>query len=72
MNNSEGESLGSDAVATPLFVDLDGTLVKTDLLAEGAVALLKSSPLYLFSMLFWLVKGGKARLKAEIANRVTL
>lgn len=72
MNNSEGESLGSNAVATPLFVDLDGTLVKTDLLAEGAVALLKSSPLYLFSMLFWLVKGGKARLKAEIANRVTL
>lgn len=56
----------------PLFVDLDGTLIKTDLLAESALRLLKKSPLSLFSCLAWLIRGGKAGLKAEIARRVGL
>ncbi len=56
----------------PLFVDLDGTLIKTDLLVESALRLFKKSPLSLFSMLVWLIRGGKAGLKAEIALRVEL
>ncbi|MDP2028667.1 MAG: UbiA family prenyltransferase [Thiobacillus sp.] len=56
----------------PLFVDLDGTLVKTDLLLESALRLLKKSPLSLFACLVWLIRGGKAGLKAEIARRVGL
>jgi len=56
----------------PLFVDLDGTLIKTDLLAESALRLLKKSPLSLFACLVWLIRGGKAGLKAEIAQRVEL
>jgi len=56
----------------PLFVDLDGTLIKTDLLVESALRLLKSSPFSLFACLIWLIRGGKAGLKAEIARRVEL
>lgn len=55
----------------PLCVDLDGTLLRTDLLHETALALLRRNLLYLFLMPFWLLKG-KAHLKAEIARRVTL
>lgn len=56
---------------SPLCVDLDGTLIKTDLLWESLLALLKQSPLSIFKLPFWLFKG-KARLKHEIARRVTL
>jgi 4-hydroxybenzoate polyprenyltransferase len=55
----------------PLCVDLDGTLVRTDLLVESWFALLKRSALLAFLAPVWLV-AGKARLKHEIANRVDL
>jgi 4-hydroxybenzoate polyprenyltransferase len=55
----------------PLCVDLDGTLIRTDLLVESALALLARQPLMLFAMLGWLLRG-KARLKREIARRVEL
>jgi 4-hydroxybenzoate polyprenyltransferase len=55
----------------PLVVDLDGTLVKTDLLIESLFSLIKKNPLYLILALFWLLKG-KAFLKCQIAQRVTL
>jgi hypothetical protein len=44
----------------PLVVDLDGTLVRTDLLIECLVALLKDDPLYIFALPFWLLKGRAA------------
>ena len=56
----------------PLCVDLDGTLIRSDLLLESLVLLLKRNPLYLFVAVMWLLRGGKAALKAEIASRVTL
>lgn len=55
----------------PLAVDLDGTLVSTDLLWESVFLLLRINPLYLFLLPVWLMSG-KARLKSEIAARVTL
>jgi len=55
----------------PLCVDLDGTLIKTDLLLESFLALIKANPLNLFLCFLWLLKG-KANLKAEIAKRVDL
>lgn len=55
----------------PLCVDLDGTLIRSDLLVESALALLASRPLALFAMLIWLLRG-KAYLKKQIALRVTL
>ena len=57
--------------AAPLFVDLDGTLIKTDLLIESAFFLLKKQPWLLLVMLYWLAYG-KARLKEEIALRSVL
>jgi 4-hydroxybenzoate polyprenyltransferase len=58
-------------VSVPLCVDLDGTLIRTDLLVECALALLARSPLLLFAMLAWVLRG-KAYLKREIARRVEL
>ncbi|MFT3802272.1 MAG: UbiA family prenyltransferase [Burkholderiaceae bacterium] len=52
----------------PLVVDLDGTLVHTDLLVESALVLAKSSPLSLARLPSWLA-AGKASLKANIAAR---
>jgi len=54
-----------------LVVDLDGTLIKTDLLVETALDLLKRSPLSLAMLPVWLARG-KANLKAEIAERVEI
>lgn len=50
----------------PLAVDLDGTLVASDLLVEAASAHLLRRPLALPRMLGWLA-GGRARFKAELA-----
>lgn len=58
--------------AVPLCVDLDGTLIRSDLLLESALMLVKSNPLYVFRIALWLLLRGKAALKAEIAKRVVL
>jgi 4-hydroxybenzoate polyprenyltransferase len=61
----------SDNVAIPLAVDLDGTLIASDLLWEGLFLLLRKNPAYFFLIPFWLI-GGPARLKQEIAARVDI
>ena len=53
----------------PLVVDLDGTLIKTDLLQESVCGLMRQAPLALFALPVWLLKG-RAHLKREIAQRV--
>jgi 4-hydroxybenzoate polyprenyltransferase len=55
----------------PLVVDLDGTLLKTDLLLESLFSLLRQAPLLLFALPFWLLEG-RAHLKCEIARRAPL
>lgn len=55
----------------PLCVDLDGTLIHSDLLLESFLLLIKRNPLALLLMPFWLLKG-KAHLKSQIAQRVRL
>jgi 4-hydroxybenzoate polyprenyltransferase len=55
----------------PLCVDLDGTLIKSDVLLESLLLLLKRNPLYLFCVPIWLLRG-KAALKAQIASRVSI
>jgi 4-hydroxybenzoate polyprenyltransferase len=54
-----------------LVVDLDGTLVKTDLLMESLVALFRKQPLCLFLLPLWMARG-KAWFKHEVARRVSL
>lgn len=55
----------------PLFVDLDGTLIKTDVLAETAVAFVGQHPLSSFRIFGWLAEG-KAALKRHLADAVQL
>ncbi len=61
----------SDKNAVPLAVDLDGTLIATDLLWEGLFLLLRKNPLFLFMVPLWLARG-PATLKQEIAKRVDI
>ena len=51
----------------PLVVDLDGTLVATDLLIESLFVLAKRKPLRLLMVPFWLAQG-RARLKQHLAQ----
>lgn len=60
-----------EAQDTPLAVELDGTLVRTDTLHEGLVRLLKHNPLWLLLAVVWWLKG-RAFLRAEVARRVPL
>ena len=53
---------------TPLFVDLDGTVLRSDLLFESVLWLLRHKPWVLLLAPFWLMRG-RARLKFEVANR---
>lgn len=52
--------------ALPLFVDLDGTLINTDLLVESYIALCKRDPMLALRAPLWLLRG-KAYLKEQIA-----
>jgi len=54
-----------------LCVDLDGTLLRSDILYESLLALLARNPLYVFLLPFWLL-GGKASVKRQLALRVQL
>jgi len=54
-----------------LAVDLDGTLLRSDLLLESTLALLARQPWLLFAFPAWLWRG-KAHLKWQIARRVEL
>ncbi|WP_426960183.1 UbiA family prenyltransferase [Muricoccus radiodurans] len=57
----------------PIVVDLDGTLIRSDLLVESALALLRADPATAaLRTLGWLARGGRAGLKAEIARRAPL
>jgi 4-hydroxybenzoate polyprenyltransferase len=58
-------------VQSPLCVDLDGTLIRTDLLWESLIVLLSRNPFYAFLLPVWLFKG-KAWLKRQLSSRVTL
>lgn len=55
----------------PLCVDLDGTLIGTDLLYESLMATLKAQPLLAFRMPFWLLKG-RAHLKSQLAKHADI
>jgi 4-hydroxybenzoate polyprenyltransferase len=54
----------------PLCVDLDGTLIHSDMLHETVLGLVTAEPLSVLRLPFWLL-GGKANLKQKMAERVT-
>lgn len=60
-----------DEKSIPLCLDLDGTLLRSDLLYESLLAMLARNPLLIVMLPVWLLKG-KAHLKSEIASRCTV
>lgn len=55
----------------PLCVDLDGTLLRSDLLIESALSCVRRNPLDALRLIAWLGQG-KARLKQRLASRASL
>ncbi len=53
----------------PLCIDLDGTLIQTDLLHESLLLLVRHAPLTLPMIPLWLLRG-RATVKQEAARRV--
>jgi 4-hydroxybenzoate polyprenyltransferase len=53
----------------PLCVDLDGTFIRSDLLIEGVLRLLRHRPLDAWRLPIWLAKG-KQHLKGRLARAV--
>ena len=55
----------------PLVVDLDGTLIKTDLLLESALAFVARHPFQAYKLIFWAL-AGKSVLKHKIAQYIDI
>lgn len=55
----------------PLVVDLDGTLIKTDILMEQVIAFVRLNPLHFILILIWFFQGF-AKLKYEVYRRTNL
>jgi 4-hydroxybenzoate polyprenyltransferase/phosphoserine phosphatase len=53
-----------------IVVDLDGTLINTDLLWESLLLFIKKNPLSLFFLPIWFIQGGKALVKVKLADKV--
>lgn len=56
---------------SPLYVDLDGTFTRTDLLHESFIVAVKANPVNLFRCFFWLLRG-RAYLKYRLARCTTI
>jgi len=61
----------SPVPTAPLCVDLDGTLIYSDMLWESLARLIKQNFLYIFAVPFW-VMSGRANLKRQVAARTTI
>ncbi|MGZ5085303.1 MAG: UbiA family prenyltransferase [Usitatibacter sp.] len=61
----------SPAPGAPLCVDLDGTLVKTDMLMESLASAAKRAPHALLALPFWLLRG-RPPLQRERARRALI
>lgn len=66
---SGGTQAGAEDV--PLCVDLDGTLINTDMLVESALHAAHRRPLSLIALPFWLLQG-RSVLKAKLAQRAKI
>lgn len=65
------KSADHTVAGVPLVVDIDGTLIKSDLLHETLMQFLALHPLEAWRVPLWLLDG-KARVKRELAQRVGL
>ncbi|WP_414450696.1 UbiA family prenyltransferase [Burkholderia sp. 22PA0099] len=60
------------ALARPLVVDLEGTLLRSGLLVESGCALLRATPHRAVEAVMPLLRGGKAALAAWLAEQVSI
>ena len=67
MSQAAGQAPRADE--PPLVIDVDGTLLRTDLLQEAALQFVAGFPWEAWRLPLWLLKG-KATLKAALAARV--
>jgi len=58
----------TEHLSNPLVVDLDGTLILTDMLHESTLKVVREKPWELLRIPFWLLNG-KAHLKQQLATR---
>lgn len=61
-----------DRPTIPLYVDLDGTLIYSDCLYESFLRLFRVNPFAIFMAIYWLMKGGREYMKAQIAERAEI
>ena len=57
---------------TPIVVDLDDTLARTDFFFESLLIFIKQNPLNIFRAIFWLLRKDRAYLKTSIAQAVDI
>ena len=55
----------------PLILDLDGTLVRADMLLETVLALLRTAPWRLFEIGLWMLRG-RAYLKRRLGEETSI
>lgn len=55
----------------PLCVDLDGTLLRSDMFYESLLVLVRKNPFYALLAVFWILRG-RANLKYQVASRVQI
>jgi len=65
------EQNAQHTVSTPLVLDVDDALLRTDMLHETAVAYVKANPFRIFQLGAWLLRG-KAVLKRKLSERIPL
>ncbi len=68
LEETRASGLAVSVNSRPLFVDLDGTLIGTDLLHEGFIRAVRRDPSVLLKTPGW-IKRGLASFKQEIAQR---
>lgn len=61
--------IASNSTQVPLAVDLDGTLIRTDMMWESVALLLKKNPFLLFALPIWWING-RAYLKQQLSRHV--
>jgi apolipoprotein N-acyltransferase len=55
--------------SVPLCVDLDGTLIKSDMMGESLIVIIQKNPLMLLPIFYWWLRG-RAFLKKKLGERV--
>lgn len=63
--------MDGESVSRPLVVDLDGTLIKTDLFIQSMLLYATKGIFNVFHLIAWLRKG-KAAIKEKISYKVTI